>query len=374
MAYLDHAATTPMRPVAAEAVARASTETWANPSGMHAPARAARRVLDEARDVVAALCGAAPGDVVFTSGGTEADNLAVLGVHDRVGGTLVCSAIEHHAVLDPVCRRGGHTVAVTSDGVVDLGSLGAALDELDDVSLVSVMAVNNEVGTIQPIPEIVSRVRRSAPTALVHVDAVQAPAWLDLVPLVADADLVSLSAHKLGGPKGVGALVVRSAARRRLWPRSYGGGQEQELRPGTQNVAGVAGFSAAAAELLDRRDAEVAHVAALADALVAGLRERVPGLAVTAAAGPRVPGIVHVCVPGVDSELLLVLLDRAGVAASAASSCASGALVASHVLAAMGVATELARGALRLSLGWSSTPDDVAAAVAAVAASVEQLT
>ena len=374
MAYLDHAATTPMRPAAIEAVARASTDTWANPSGMHAPARAARRVLDEARDVVAELAGAAPGDVVFTSGGTEADNLAVLGVHDRVGGTLVCSAIEHHAVLDPVSSRGGRTAAVTTHGVLDLPALGSLLDELDDVSLVSVMAVNNEVGTIQPVHEVVDLVRQLAPAALVHVDAVQAPAWFDLAPFVADADLVSLSAHKLGGPKGIGALVVRSAARPRLAPRTHGGGQERELRPGTQNVAGAAGFAAAVTELLGRREGEVAHVAALADTLVAGLRARVPGVVVTAASGPRVPGIVHLCVPGVDSELLLVLLDRAGVCASAASSCASGAMVASHVLRAMGVPAEVARGALRLSLGWSSTADDVAGAVAAIATAVEQLT
>lgn len=376
MAYLDHAATTPLRPVALDAMTDALAATWANPSGMHAPARAARRVLDEARDSVAALVGAAPGHVVFTSGGTEADALAVLGVHDRRGGTLVCSAIEHHAVLDPVAARRGVSTPVGPDGIVDLDALASLLARTDDVSLVSVMLVNNEVGTIQPLAGVVEVVARHAPGALVHTDAVQAPAWLEVGPIVDGVDLVSVSAHKIGGPKGIGALVVRPTGRAGLSPRVLGGGQEQELRPGTQNVAGAAGFGAAASELLEVRAAEVARVRVLADELVAGLRGLLPDIVVTAgraAATSRVPGIVHVCLPGVDSETLLVLLDQAGVAASAASSCASGAMAASHVLDAMGVAPEVARGALRLSLGWTSTADDVRVALTAVTEAVGRL-
>jgi cysteine desulfurase len=341
-----------------------------NPTGAHRAARAARRRLDDARDVIAELAGAEPGQVVFTSGGTEADALAVLGVLDAVGGRSLCSAVEHAAVLEPVRRRHGTTIGVDGAGRIDLDALAAALD--DDVSLVSVMAANNETGVVQPVAEVVDVVRSRAPRAVVHTDAVQAAAWRALPEVTAGCDLVSLSAHKLGGPPGVGALVVGDAVT--LAARSLGGGQERERRAGTQDVPGAVGFAAAARAVLDAAPTEARRVAALRDDLVDCLEAEVPGLVRTVPEGVGVlPSIAHVCVPGVDSESLVFLLDRADVAVSAASSCSSGAAQASHVLAAMGVDPELARGALRLSLGWSTTTDEIDEAVEAVATVVERL-
>lgn len=376
-AYLDHAATTPVRPEVAAAMAPFLSDRFANPSGAHAPARDARRALDEAREDLAGVLGAHPGEVVFTSGGTEADNLAVLGVHDRRGGVVVCPAAEHHAVLAPVEDRGGRVVPVDGRGVVDLDALADALDP--SVTLVSVMLVNNEVGTVSPLAEVAAVVRERAPAAVLHTDAVQAPAWLDLAAAASVADLVSVSAHKLGGPKGAGALVVRRGVE--VAPRLLGGGQERGLRSGTQNVAGAVGMAVAARLAAAERPLTVPRVRALRDRLAAGLRASVADLLETVApgtdggAGPpvRVAGIHHVCVPGVESEALLYLLERAGVYASAGSSCASGAMDPSHVLAAMGLPRDLAFGALRLSLGASTTDAEVDLALEVVPAAVARL-
>jgi cysteine desulfurase len=383
MAYLDHAASTPVRPDAVEAMLPWLRDHHANPSGAHTPARAARRAVDESRDTVAELLGAEPREVVFTGGGTEADNLAVLGVHDRVGGTVVCSAVEHHAVLDPVRSRKGRLLPVDGRGVVDLDALVGILDEIDAagerVSLVSVMLANNEVGTVQPVNRIAKLVRAHAPGAVVHTDAVQAVAWLDVGHAASRADLVSISAHKFGGPQGVGALVVREQAAGRLAPRSLGGGQERERRPGTSNVAGIVGLATALRRSAEERDETVARVTGLRDRLADGLRAAVPDLvetgvpARTADRGHKLAGTCHVCVEGVESEALLYLLERAGVYASAASSCASGAMESSHVLAAMGVPGPVAAGSLRLSLGWTSTDADVDAALAAIPPAVARL-
>jgi cysteine desulfurase len=381
IAYLDHAATTPLRPEARAAMLPWLGERFGNPSGDHAVARSARRAVDEARDVVAEVVGCRPGDVVFTGGGTEADNLAVRGVHAARPGGVLCSAVEHEAVLRPVEHVGGRTVPVDGRGVVDLDALAALVD--DGTTLVSVMVANNEVGTVQPVDAVARLVHRRAPRAAVHADAVQAAAWLALPGMLAGTDLVSLSAHKVGGPQGVGALVVRPGTPLRA--QALGGGQERELRSGTHNVAGIAGFAAALRAVLAGRDEAAARVRRLRDRLAAGLHAAVPGLVETVApasdgvgapgggVGDRLPGTLHVCVPGVESEPLLFLLDEAGVCASAASACASGAQQASHVLAAMGVPGDLARGALRLSLGWSSTEADVDRAVAAVAGAVARL-
>jgi cysteine desulfurase len=384
-AYLDHAASTPPRPEAVDAMLPHLREGYGNPSGSHTMARAARKAIDEAREVVAEALGAQPGEVVFTSGGTEADNLAVFGVLDQrvaVGGptVVVSSAIEHHAVLDPVLARGGRLVAVDARGVLDLAALEAALDA--DVALVSIMAVNNEVGSIQPLAEAVELVRRMAPSAVIHSDAVQAVQWLDLSATASAVDLISISGHKFGGPKGAGALVVRDGTA--LSPRSLGGGQERERRSGTQNVAGIVGLGEALRSTLSTRSEVVERVGKLRDRLLDGLLASVPDLVVTAApmGGPSgadggrdhlVPGIAHVCIPGVDSESLLFLLEKSEVYASAASSCASGAAEPSHVLAAMGVDAEAAGAPLRLSLGWASTDADVDAALAAVPPAVERL-
>jgi cysteine desulfurase len=370
LTYLDHAATTPLRPEAAAAMAPWLDDRFGNPSGAHRVARAARQVVDEARDVVAAAVGCRPGDVVFTGGGTEADNLAVLGVHAARPGPLVCSAVEHEAVLVPVAAARGRTVGVDAAGRIDLDALAAALDP--DTTLVSVMAANNQVGTVQPLPEVAEVVRARAPQAAVHADAVQAAAWLDLPPLVAGAGLVSLSSHKVGGPQGVGALVVRPATPLRA--RALGGGQERELRSGTHNVAGIAGFAAALAAVLATREATAARVRALADRLASGLVAAVPGATETVPdRAAHLPGLVHLCISGVESEALLFLLDDAGVCASAASACASGAHEASHVLAAMGVPPSQGAGALRLSLGWSSTESEVDHALAVIPAAAARL-
>ena len=383
--YLDNAASTPARPEVVEAMLPYLRDLHANPSGAHRLARDVQRALDDARETMADVLGASPGDVVFTSGGTESDNLAVLGVHDRCGGVAVCSAIEHHAVLDPVRSRQGRTVAVDGRGRIDLDALVDALDER--VTIVSVMLVNNEVGTVQPLDDVAELVRRHAPGAVLHTDAVQATTWLDVGSAAAPADLVSVSAHKFGGPKGSGALVVRP--RVALAARQIGGGQERERRSGTPNVAGIVGMAVAARLAADEREATVRRVTRLRDRLADGLLQAVPDLVETGAPvtgatadderqapvdrSGRVPGIVHVCVPGVESEALLYLLERDGVYASAGASCASGAMQPSHVLSAMGVARELARGSLRLSLGHSSCDADVDAALAAVPEAVEHL-
>jgi cysteine desulfurase len=355
LAYLDHAATTPMRPEAVEAMLPFLTDRFANPSGSHRASRDARRGLDEARDVVAECLGGAPGEVVFTGCGTEADNLAVLGSIRRHGGVAVCPAAEHHAVLHPVEHLGGRVVAVDAAGAVDLDALADALDE--SVRVVSVMAVNNEVGTISPLAEVAAVVRERAPGAALHTDAVQGLQWLDLAAAAAEYDLVAVSAHKFGGPKGVGALLVRGSTS--VEPLLMGGGQERDRRSGTQNVAGIVAMAEAMRISVETRPETVARVQALRDRLLDGLLARVPGLRETVPRDRKVAGSAHVCIEGVENESLLFLLDREGVCASAASACSSGAMDPSHVLAAMGVSREMAGGAVRLSLGWASRDDDV---------------
>jgi cysteine desulfurase len=370
--YLDHAATTPLRPEARAAMLEWLDGRFGNPSGAHAVARRARQAIDEARDAVAAVVGCRPDEVVFTSGGTEADNLAVRGVHAARPGPVACSAVEHEAVLRPVDAVGGTTVPVGRDGLVDIDAL-AGLDPA--TTLVSVMTANNEVGSIQPVAAVVEAVRRRVPGAAVHTDAVQAAAWLDLAAVTAGADLVSLSAHKVGGPQGVGALVVRRGTPVRA--QALGGGQERELRSGTHNVAGIAGMAAALVAAAADRPQRAERVAKLRDRLAEGLLAAVPGAVETGAHGGdrrhRLPGTLHLTLPGVESEALLFLLDEAGVCASAASACASGAQQASHVLAAMGVPFDRATGSLRLSLGWTSTDGDVDRALEVIPAAAARL-
>jgi cysteine desulfurase len=367
--YLDHAATTPLRPESLAALRAVLEAPRGNPTGTHAVARAARRVVEESRDVVADALGCRPGEVVFTGGGTEADNLAVAGVHAARGGSVVCSAIEHHAVLRPVEAVGGVTAPVTGDGLVDLDALARVLGPA--TTLVSVMLVNNEVGTVQPLAEVADVVARRAPGAVLHTDAVQAVAWLDVARATAAAHLVSVSAHKVGGPQGVGALVVRDGTP--LRPQVLGGGQERERRSGSHDVAGIAGFAAALAATVAERDATVARVARLRDRLADGLLASVPGCRETGGRATKVAGTCSVLFEEVDAEALLVLLDRAGICASAGSSCASGASEPSHVLAAMGVPRLAARGALRLSLGSTTTGADVDRALACIPGAVAQV-
>ncbi|MEO1063283.1 MAG: aminotransferase class V-fold PLP-dependent enzyme [Actinomycetota bacterium] len=351
-AYLDHAATTPIRPAAIEAIHTILDAPAGNPSGAHRAAQRARRRLDESRDAVAALAGRSPSEVYFTSGGTEADDLAVAGYAGR--GVVVCPATEHHAVLDPVLRAGGRVVPVDRTGAVRLDALADALD--GDVALVSVMAANNETGRVADLAAVAAVVRDRAPGAALHTDAVQAAGWLDLGELAADADLVSVTGHKLGGPMGSGALLVRRD--REPAARIIGGGQERDLRSGTPNLPGAVGFGAGAAEVVATRSATAATVAALRDRLEDAILDELDGVETTVARADRLPGICHLVIDGVEAESVIVLLDEAGVSASAASSCASGATRASHVLTAMG-ADLAARSTLRLSLGWCSTAADV---------------
>ena len=369
-AYLDNAATTPMCPEAVEAMLPFLTDRFGNPSGSHAVSREARKAVDEARDTVAQCLGARPAEIVFTGGGTEADNLAILGAHSVRPGPTVCSAVEHHAVLHACDAIGdNHLAPVDGNGVVDLDRLADLLHP--SVSVVSVMLANNEVGTIEPLEEVVALVRERAPGAAVHTDAVQAFPWIDVAALAGTADLVAVSAHKFGGPKGVGALVVRQGVT--VKPIIHGGGQERDRRSGTHNVAGIVAMAAAMRVTVDQRDATVARVRALRDRLADGLLAAVPGCSETGDRASKIAGNCHLSFEGVESEELLVLLDAAGVYASAGSACASGAVDPSHVLAAMGMTRAQAIGSLRLSLGTATTPADVELALEALPAAVKRL-
>jgi cysteine desulfurase len=372
LVYLDHAATSPMRPEAIEAMLPYLRGEYANPSGSHRFARRARRAIDEARDVVAAIVGCTPNEVVFTGGGTESDNTAVAGAARHGVGVAVCSAVEHPAVLEVVRRHDGVVVGVDPLGRVDLDGLASVLDARGpDIAIVSVMAVNNEVGTINDIEAVARVVRRHAPGALLHTDAVQAACWLDLRTITPHVDLLSLSAHKFGGPKGVGVLVERGGPR--IDPLIIGGGQERERRSGTQNTAGIVA-AATALELTDaERDDDASRIAPLRNHLTARLTTEIDGCVDTVRAEFKVAGSAHVCLDGIESEALLFLLDEEGVCASAASSCASGAMDPSHVLAAMGVPRGRAVGALRLTRGHETTPDEIERAADVIAVAVAKL-
>lgn len=361
-----------MRPEAIEAVTAVLRDGFGNPSGAHRRAREARRLLDDARDVVAAAVGADPAEIVFTSGGTEADNLAIAGVTTATGRPPICSAVEHHAVLRAVEVAGGSTIPVHPDGSLDLDALRATL-RTGPVGVVSVMLANNETGAVADLNAVADVVNAEAPDAVLHTDAVAATAWLDLPERCRPASLVSVSGHKVGGPKGIGALVVRAGTP--LVAQLVGGGQEQERRSGTPDVAGAVGLAAALAATVAEREVTVARVEALRTRLLAGLRSAVPGLVVVSPDDParRTAGTLQALVPGVSREALVFLLDQAGVAASWGSSCASGATEPSHVLAALGVDPVLADGALRLSLGWSTTAAEIDHALAVIPACVDRL-
>ena len=360
--YLDHAATTPMLPEAVDVMLPLLSEHFGNPSGVHVHARQARTVLEESRDRLADVVGCRAREVVFTGGGTEALNFALRGIA-RAGRdplTIALSTVEHDAVRNTtaamVQSAGTRAVElpVGADGVLDLAAAEACIDS--SVGIVAVMAVNNEVGTIQPIEQLAAIVRANAPDAVLVIDAVQAMAWIDVRPLARFADLLALSAHKFGGPKGTGCLVVREGVV--IDALIHGGGQERDRRSGTQNVAGIAAMAEAAVITDARRSATVLRVGPLRDRLLAGLCSAIPRAVVTTLAA-RAAGSAHVCIDGIESEELLILLDRDGVSASAGSACASGALHVSPVLLAMGVPKERALGSLRLTLGAATTDADV---------------
>ena len=369
--YLDHAATSPLRPEAHAAMEPYGDVMYANPSGSHRFAREARQVIDEARDAVAEAIGCAPGEIIFTSGGTEGANSAVLGAVRRTGGTAVCAATEHHAVLHCVEHVHGVVVPVTEQGPVDPDVMRESLRTTDNVAVVSVMAVNNETGAINNLELISHAVRRQAPNAIFHTDAVQAACWLDLRSIWPHVDALTLSAHKFGGPKGMGIMVLRNGFN--VEPLLLGGGQERDRRSGTHNVAGIVGTSVALTLTDKNRASEVARLGALRDELIHGITSRVECATATLAPGVGIAGTAHVCLEGLESESLLYLLDEADVCVSAASACASGAMEPSHVLAAMGVPRERIKGSLRFSLGHTTTRQHVQAAVEATVAAASRL-
>lgn len=377
-AYLDHAASTPMRPEAVAAMLPFLSDHPGNPSGGHAVARAAKTALEEAREDVADVLGCAPGEVVFTGGGTEADNLAVKGAaHARLEAgvdAVVTSVIEHKGVLAAAHRleTDGFRVSrvgVDHGGIVDLDQLAGALDE--HTAVVSVMLVNNEVGTIQPLADVAALVAERAPHAVLHTDAVQAVPWLDVGAATQGCDLVAISGHKFGGPKGVGVLVVRNGVT--LLPEIEGGGQERGLRGGTVNVAGAVALATALRITHDRRTEEIAQVSKLRDRLLSGLLDAIPSVFVNGDPERKVAGNCHLGFPGLEAETLLATLDALGVYAAAGSSCSSGATEPSHVLEAMGLSRSDALASIRLSLGYASIVSDVNTAVDVIPGAVERL-
>jgi len=370
--YFDHAASAPRRDEVADAMAPWQHGVVGNPSGSHKAARDARRAVEEARDEVAAFLGAKPGGVIFTGGGTESCALAISGVtslHRRThaNSEILISRIEHHAVSD-AAEKLAHDfdnvrvgfIDVDRDGVVDLDSLMSQLS--DDTALVSVMAANNETGVLQPLDGVSSLSKSIIPGGvLTHSDAVAAASWVKLATMTATTDMISICAHKIGGPVNSGALILRSdIALEALIP---GGGQERGRRGGTVDVAAAVGLAAALRVTTKELDDVVDRVLDLQEKLVAAV-SLIPGCVVTGRAALRVPGTVHVTFDDLASDELLFLLDQEGVCASAAASCSSGAANPSHVLAAMGVSRERARGSVRLSMGAETTDADVDAVIA----------
>jgi cysteine desulfurase len=360
--YLDHAATTPVRREVFEVMEPFYGPRFGNPSSVHRWGREARAALDEARERVARCLGAHPDEVCFTSGGTEADNLAVLGpLRSQVekGRRVILSTpIEHKAVLATVhhAAHDGVTermLTVTKGGVVDLAANDVAID--DSVAVCTVMWVNNEVGTIQPVPEIAERVK--ARGGIMHTDAVQAFGKIDINVGKLGVDLLSISGHKIGAPKGVGAMYIRRGTR--IDPLFHGGSQDRGRRPGTENVAYAVALARAAELAVEERETEWARVESLRNSLEEGLLARIPDAVVHGRGAPRAPHVLNISVPGTDSESLLMALDLAGVAASAGSACQSGNVTPSHVLLAMGVKADLAIAAVRMSLGSLTTPDHI---------------
>lgn len=355
--YFDHAATTPVRDEVMAAMAPFFGPRFGNPSSVHRWGREARVALDEARERLAACLGANADEVCFTSGGTEGDNLAILGVARNLrasGRTAACTTpIEHKAILAAVhqiAREGGEEriVPVDHDGLVNEQAFASAVDER--LAVASVMWVNNETGVVQDIPRLAAMTKAAGATF--HTDAVQAFGKVDVDAKATPFDLLTISGHKLGAPKGIGALFIRRGTA--LEPMLHGGSQDRGRRPGTENVAFAVGLAVAAELTLAERDAEHSRLTVLRDSLEAALRERIPDVVINSAGAPRAPHIVNVSIPGTNSESMLMALDLRGIACSAGSACQSGSVSASHVLSAMGVKPELANAALRFSLGCLS--------------------
>ena len=384
-AYLDHAATTPMLPSAVAAMTEQLAITG-NASSLHTSGRAARRVVEESRERIARALGARPSEVVFTSGGTESDNLAVAGTWtarrdaDPARTRIVASAVEHHAVLDCVehlvTHEGAKVTWVEPDaaGVVTVDAVRDAIEaDPGSVALVTVMWANNEVGTIQPVAELAALAHEYG--VPMHSDAVQAAGHVPVDFTATGLDLMTVTGHKVGGPLGVGALVVRRDAV--LAPQTYGGGQERQVRSGTLDVPAIRAFAVALEESVRTLDTETPRLVGLRDRLVTSAVAMGYDISVTGAWEPgdtarRLPGNAHLLVPGCEGDSLLYLLDAAGVECSTGSACQAGVPQPSHVLLAMGIPDSSARGALRLTLGHSSTDADVDAFLAALPGAVER--
>ena len=369
--YLDHAATTPMVPAAVAAMTRELTRVG-NASSLHGSGRAARRVVEDARELVAARVGARPVELIFTSGGTESDNLAVKGAYwarrDPSRRRVVTSTVEHHAVLDSAAwlaaAEGAELdlIPVDTQGRLDLAAAARLVDER--TAVVSVMAGNNEVGTRQPVAEVARLAAEAG--AVAHSDAVQAVGHVPVDFAASGLDLMTFTAHKLGGPYGVGALLARRETA--LASVQHGGGQERDVRSGTLDVAAVAAFAAAVEVAVADLAAEEARIRALRAELLAGVRATVPDVVLHGATADAdtLPGITNLAFPGCSADSVLMLLDAAGIDCSAGSACSAGVAQASHVLTAMGVPEADARASLRFSLGRGSTRADVSALVAAL--------
>ena len=362
--YLDHAATTPVRPEVLEAMQPFFGPRFGNPSSLHRWGREARAALDEARERLATTLGAHPDELCFTSCGTEADNMALIGVWRRRResdgrNVAVATPIEHKAVLGAlheVAHEGGEErlLCVDTCGVVD----GASFDELvnESAAVCSVMWVNNEIGVMQDVPSLAQRAHQRGVTF--HTDAVQAFGKVEIDAKKTPFDLLSISGHKIGAPKGIGALFIRRGTP--VSPLMFGGSQDRGRRPGTENVAMAVGLARAAELTIAEREEECRRLDALRERLEAALLERIPDAVIHGRGAPRAPHVTSVSIPGTDSESLLMALDLRGIACSAGSACQSGSITPSHVLTALGVQADLASAAIRMSLGSLTTDDDIA--------------
>jgi cysteine desulfurase len=381
VAYLDHAATTPLYPEVIDVMSR-QLAAAGNASSLHGSGRAARRVVEESRETVAAAVNARPAEVVFTSGGTESDNLAVKGLYwarrraDPRRKRILTTAVEHHAVLDPLhwlAHESGaevELIAVDAEGRLDLAALSAAIErDPESVALVTVMQANNEVGTLQPLEEAVAL---AAPHGIpVHSDAIQALGQVPVNFAAVGVDAMTITGHKIGGPFGVGALVLRRNAE--LVPLLHGGGQERDVRSGTSDVPAIAGLAAAAELAVKGQPERAPYLTELRDRLIAGVLGAVPEAQLNGAPdGGRLPGNAHLSFPGCEGDSLLMLLDAQGIECSTGSACSAGVPQASHVLLAMGCGDALARASLRFSRGHTSVADEVDRLIEAIGPVVQR--
>ncbi|MEO9139297.1 MAG: cysteine desulfurase family protein [Jatrophihabitans sp.] len=380
MPYLDHAATTPMLPEAIAAVSEALGQVG-NPSSLHAAGRAARRRIEESRELLAEALGARPSEVILTAGGTESDNLAIKGIFwarrdaEPRRRRIIASSVDHHAVIDTVGWLVEHERAevtwlpVDEHGRVHPDALRAALEtDPDSAALVTVMWANNEVGTVMPIPELAAVAREFG--VPIHTDAVQAVSTLDVDFAGSGVDALTMTGHKLGGPVGAGALLLRRDVA--CVPVLHGGGQEREVRSGTLDVAGTVGLAVATSLAVQRRGQNAMQIGALRDMLVDGVLAAVPDARVHGHPTLRLPGIANITFPGCEGDALLMLLDAQDVECSTGSACSAGVAQPSHVLVAMGASAPEARGSLRFSLGHDSDEADVRSVVSAIVPAVER--